>query len=83
MYATEVVGKKGKVVKRYKHKDVRTPLERLAQLCETDLATLKPGVQLETLQAQARSQTDLAAAQAMQKAKIALFASFVKPRRQA
>ena len=83
LYATEVVGKKGKVVKRYKHGDAHTPLERLAQLCEIKLATLKPGVPLASLQAQARSQTDLAAALAMQKAKSALFASFVKPQRQA
>ena len=83
LFATEVVNPKGKVVKRYKHQDVQTPLERLTQLLAKNLATLKPGVRLETLQAQARLQTDLAAAQAMQKAKSALFASFSKSSRQA
>jgi transposase InsO family protein len=83
LFATEVVSPKGKVVKRYKHENVKTPLESLAQLSETGLVTFKPGVALATLQAQAKSQTDLAAAQVMQRAKNGLFATFVKPRRRA
>lgn len=83
LFATEVVSPKGKVVKRYKHADVKTPLERLAQLCAQKLVTLKPDVTLAALQAQATSQTDLAAAKAMQQAKRELFASFVKPKRRA
>nr|ALV86815.1 integrase catalytic region [uncultured bacterium P11N2] len=50
---------------------------------EKGLLTLKPGITLEALQSQAKSQTDLAAAQAMQQAKHELFARFVKPKRRA
>jgi transposase InsO family protein len=81
LFATEIINAKGKIIKRYKHEDVKTPLESLAQLCEKGLATLKPGITLEALQALAKSQTDLAAAQAMQCAKAELFAQFVKPTR--
>ena len=83
LFATEIISPKGKIIKRYKHKDVKTPLECLALLCEKGLVTLKQGITLEALQAIAKSQTDLAAAQAMQLAKSELFARFVKPRRQA
>jgi len=83
MFATEIISPKGKIIKRYKHEEVKTPLECLAQLCEKGLATLKPGTTLEALQAQAKSKTDLAAAQEMQRAKSELFASFSKPKRRA
>jgi len=83
MYATEIISPKGKVVKRYKDEDVKTPLECLAQLCEKGFATLKKGVALETLEARAKSKTDLAAAQEMQLAKSNLFASFIRPKRRA
>lgn len=83
MYATEIISPKGKVVKRYKDEDVKTPLECLAQLCEKGFATLKKGVALETLEARAKSKTDLAAAQEMQLAKSKLFASFIRPKRRA
>ncbi len=83
MFATEAISPKGKIIKRYKHDEVKTPLECLGQLCEKGLATLKPDITLEALQAQAKSKTDLAAAQEMQRAKSELFASFVKPKRQA
>jgi transposase InsO family protein len=83
LFATEVVSAKGKIVKRYKHEDVKTPLECLAQLSTQHLVTFKAGVTLAALQAQAKSQTDLAAAQAMQRAKNQLFATFVKPKRRA
>jgi hypothetical protein len=83
LFATAVVSPKGKIVKRYKHEDVKTPLECLAQLCEKDLVELNPEVTLQALQAQARSQTDLAATQAMQRAKGHLFDSFDKPKRRA
>jgi hypothetical protein len=76
MYATEEITPTGKIVKRYKHRDVKTPLECLALLSKKGLVELKKGITLEQLQAQAASQTDLAAAQAMQRAKIALFAMF-------
>ena len=83
LFATEIISPKGKIIKRYKHEDVKTPLESLAQLCEKGLATLKPDTTLKALQALAKSQTDLAAAQAMQLAKRELFAQFVKPTRRA
>ncbi|SBT04655.1 Integrase catalytic region [Candidatus Accumulibacter aalborgensis] len=83
LFATSIANAKGKIVKCYKHKDVKTPLEQLTQLATQGLVTLKPGITLETLQAQAKTQTDLAAAQAMQGAKRELFASFVKPKRRA
>lgn len=83
MFATETISPKGKIIKRYKRDEVKTPLECLAQLCEKGFATLKEGVTLTALQAQAASKTDLAAAQEMQRAKSELFASFVKPKRRA
>jgi transposase InsO family protein len=83
LFATSVTNAKGKIVKRYRHEDVKTPLECLTRLLANQLATLKPGITLAALQAQAKSQTDLAAAQTMQQAKYALFASFAKPRRRA
>jgi hypothetical protein len=76
LFASEIVSPKGKVIKRYKHKDVKTPLACLAQLAGKGLVRFKAGITLEQLQAQARAQTDLAAAQAMQKAKAELFAKF-------
>ena len=83
MFATEIISPKGKIIKRYKHGEVKTPLECLAQLCEKGLATLKQGTPLKVLQAQAKSKTDLAAAQEMQRAKSELFARFVKQKRRA
>lgn len=83
MFATEISSPKGKIIKRYKHQDVKTPLECLAQLSERGLVAFKQGTTLAALQAQANSQTDLAAAQAMQRAKSELFARFVKSNRRA
>lgn len=83
LFATSVTNAKGKIVKRYRHEDVKTPLECLTRLSADHLATFKPGISLAVLQQQATSQTDLAAAQAMQQAKYDLFASFAKPRRRA
>jgi hypothetical protein len=76
MYATEVTSDKGKVVKRYENKNVKTPLMCLAELKEQGLVTFKAGVTLEGLLAQAASMTDLAAAQQMGQAKADLFALF-------
>lgn len=76
MFASEKVTPKGKVVKHYRHDDVKTPLERLSELCAKGLAHLKQGVILEDLHTRATAQTDLAAAQAMQRAKAALFERF-------
>lgn len=41
----------GKVVKRYRHQDVWTPLERLTQLSEAGLVRFKVGTALQDLQA--------------------------------
>lgn len=79
LFATEVVSDTGKIKKVYKHADVKTPLECLAQLSNKRLVCFKPGITLEDLQAQARRQTDLQAAQEMQAAKAALFAMFNQP----
>ena len=83
MFATEITSPKGKIIKRYKHADVKTPLECLALLSEKNLVVLKQGVTLEALQVRAKSQTDLAAAQSMQHAKSELFAGFAKPKHRA
>jgi len=83
MFATEVISPKGKIVKRYEHQDVKTPLECLALLSKQGLVTFKKGISLEALQAQAKTQTDLAAAQEMQRAKSELFAGFERPRQRA
>ena len=71
-----------KVVKRYRHADVKTPLAALNELCGKGLARLKEGVTLAALQAIAQTQTDLAAAQEMQRAKAELFRLFNAPRGQ-
>ena len=73
MFASETVSPKGKVIKRYRHEDVQTPLACLSKLCDQGLAHLKTGVTLAALQALADAQTDLSAAQAMQRAKAELF----------
>jgi hypothetical protein len=83
LFATAVTLPKGKVVKRYRHEDVKTPLECLTRLHVAGLAVLKPGITISALLAQAKSQTDLAATQTMQRAKSDLFARFVKPKRRA
>jgi hypothetical protein len=83
LFATSITNAKGKTVKRYKHEDVKTPLERLAQLSAQGMVTFKADITLVALQAQAKSQTDLVAAQAMQRAKNELFARFVRTQRRA
>ena len=80
LFATEVTSPKGKIVKRYRHEDVKTPLACLALLSKSKLVRFKAGITLQALQAQASVQTDLAAAQAMQQAKADLFAQFNRPK---
>lgn len=79
MFATETVSPKGKIIKRYLTKDVKTPLVCLEQLDGNGLVRFKTKDTLVQLQAQAKAQTDLAAAQAMQKVKAELFATFNRP----
>jgi len=76
MFATNKVNAKGKVVKVYKHKDVKTPLEALERLNGQGLVKFKTESMLADLLVKAKQQTDLAAAQEMQQAKAELFASF-------
>jgi hypothetical protein len=83
MFATSKVNAKGKVVKVYKHEDVKTPLEALVLLDKLGLVKFKTGTMLMELLAQAKQKTDLAAAQEMQQAKHELFASFAKQKRRA
>jgi transposase InsO family protein len=78
LFATESINARGKITKRYLHEDVRTPLAKLMELAALKRVSLKEGVSLDALHAAALSQTDLAAAQAMQEAKAALFASFAR-----
>ena len=80
MFATEIVSGKGKIIKRYKHKDVKTPLECLVLLNEKGLVKFKVGITLEDLLAKANEKTDLQAAREMQKAKADLFELFNKPK---
>lgn len=80
LFATEVVSDEGKIVKRYRHKDVKTPLAHLDKLSADGLVKFKKGVTLQALQIQAKAQTDLAAAQQMQQAKADLFELFNKTR---
>ena len=83
MFASSKANAKGKVVKVYKHEDVKTPLEALVLLNQMGLVNFKTETMLEDLLAQAKQQTDLAAAQEMQQAKQELFASFAKQKRRA
>lgn len=83
MFATSKVSPKGKVVKVYKHSDVKTPLEALVLLEKQGLASLRTGTTLADLLAQARRQTDLESAQEMQREKSKLFASFCQQKHRA
>ena len=83
MFSTDKTNAKGKIVKVYKHTDVKTPLECLVLLSDKALVSFKNGVTLAAMQLQAKAKTDLAAAQEMQCAKSDLFASFAKQKRRA
>ena len=78
LFATESVNAKGKIVKHYKQADVATPLECLTRLHAQKLVKLKTGVTIKALQAEANAESDLLAAQGMQKAKAQLFELFNK-----
>ena len=81
MFAVETVTAKGKIRKRYPHDQVKTPLEALALLDQKGLVKFKLGQSVKALQASAKAHTDLAAAEAMQRAKLALFATFTQKKR--
>ena len=76
MFSTSIVDHKGKIVKVYKHEDVKTPLEALEMLNILGLVRFKNETTMADLHVQAMHQTDIAAAQEMQHAKGKLFASF-------
>jgi hypothetical protein len=69
MFASSKVNPQGKVVKTYKHADVKTPLEALVLLDQQGLVQFKTPNALADLLAKAMQKTDLAAAQKMQRAK--------------
>jgi len=81
MFATSKISPKGKVVKVYKHDDVKTPLEALVLLDKQGLVTWKTISVLPALLVQAQKKTDLAAAQEMQREKSKLFAGFTEQKR--
>ena len=75
LFAKEVVDAKGKVRKTYPHDMVQTPLDKLASL-EGAGKFLRNGVTIEQLQLQAKTQSDLDAANAMNVARLKLFDLF-------
>jgi hypothetical protein len=72
-YATVTTNSRGKRKRRYRHKDYRTPYEKLWSLPEWD-RSLKQGITVEMLQGQAAARSDTEAARRMQKAKLELLA---------
>ena len=72
-FATIEITAQGRRRRRYRAADYRTPYEKLLSLPDWQ-KHLKDGVRPETLQQQASRHSDTAAAQRMQKAKLALLA---------
>ena len=83
MFAVETVDAKGKISKRYPRNQVKTSLEALALLDEKGRVKFKPGQSVKAVQATAKAHTDLAVAEAMQRAKLALFATFAREQKRA
>jgi hypothetical protein len=73
-YATVAVNARGKRKRTYRHKDYRTPYEKLTSLGSWE-KYLKAGITAEMLQRQATDRSDTEAARRMQKAKLALLAN--------
>lgn len=72
-FAQVVSNQRGKRRRRYPADDYRTPYEKLASLSDWE-QYLKPGITAGLLQQQATRRSDTAAAELMQKAKLALLA---------
>jgi hypothetical protein len=72
-YATVATNPRGKRKRSYRHKDYRTPYEKLSSL-EKWTESLKPGITAEILKRQAEAMSDTEAARRMQKAKLSLLA---------
>lgn len=83
LFPVSITNVKGKVVKRYPPKNVMTPLEALSVLAALGRVKFKAGQSVSALQKISLQQTDLQATEAMQREKLALFASFAKPKRRA
>ena len=78
-YATITVNARGKRKRTYRHKDYRTPYEKLTSL-ERWTEYLKEGITAGTLQRQAAALSDTEAARRMQKAKLSLLTRCRKTR---
>jgi len=78
-YATVVTNARGKRKRTYRHKDYRTPYEKLVSLPGWE-KSLKEGISPALLQRQAAAHSDTEAARRMQKAKLALLARCRTPR---
>jgi hypothetical protein len=78
-YATVVTNPRGKRKRSYRHKDYRTPYEKLTSLADWE-KSLKEGITAAMLQQQAAARSDTEAARRMQKAKLALLNRCRKPR---
>src|SRR5205085_7471582 len=72
-YATVVTNARGKRRRTYRHKDYRTPYEKLTSLPQWE-KSLKKGITADMLQQQATMRSDTEAARRMQKAKLSLLA---------
>src|SRR5437588_2090070 len=72
-YATVVTNARGKRRRTYRHKDYRTPYEKLTSLPQAE-KSLKKGITADMLQQQATMRSDTEAARRMQKAKLSLLA---------
>lgn len=79
LFSEDEVNAKGKIKKRYRQKDVMTPLEKLASLDHPD-QYLRPGITLKNLQEDAAKISDNEAAAQWQKARAILFQSIHAPR---
>ena len=77
LFATEIddPAKPGRIRKVYRHQDAMTPLEKLASLPAKN-RSLRAGVTLADLQAQAQARSDLQAATELNAARQKLFDSF-------
>ena len=74
LFPTEVVGDDGKVRKVYRDADLATPFEKLRSIPDAQ-RFLKPGVDFETLDAEAHAESDLAAARRVKEERDRLFAA--------
>ena len=74
LFPTEVVGDDGKVRKVHRDADVATPYEKLKSIPDAE-RFLKPGVDFQTLDAEARAESDLAAARRVNEERDRLFAA--------